>query len=123
MTLLRNERPFNRCTKNADLLTLRNKGFVRIAGLVTCRQRPGTASGTMFLTLEDETGDVNVIVWARTQEVFRKVILTSKLVVIKGTIEIVTDHVKRPVVHIIAGHLADYSDQLSLLTIKARNFH
>lgn len=123
MTLLRDERPFNRCTKNADLLTLRNKGFVRIAGLVTCRQRPGTASGTMFLTLEDETGDVNVIVWARTQEVFRKVILTSKLMVIKGTIEIVTDHVKRPVVHIIAGHLADYSDQLSQLTIKARNFH
>lgn len=123
MSFLRADKPFSQCTKNSDLLTLRNHGFVRIAGLVTCRQRPGTASGTMFLTIEDETGDVNVIVWARTQETFRKVILTSKLVVIKGTIEIVTDHVARPVIHVIAGHLADYSDYLNKLAHKSRNFH
>lgn len=122
MSLLRAQKPFDRCTKHADLLNLRNKGFARIAGLVTCRQRPGTASGVLFLTLEDETGDVNVIVWARTQEVFRKVILTSKLMVIKGTIEIVTDHVKRPVIHVIAGHLADYSSYLAELTVKSRRF-
>ncbi len=123
LTLLRDIKPFNRCTKNSDLIKLRNKQFVRIAGLVTCRQRPGTASGAMFLTLEDETGDINVIVWKDTQETFRKVILTGKLLVIKGIIEIVTDHVKRPVLHVIAGHLADHSKELSELAIKSRNFH
>lgn len=123
MSLLRDKFPFNRCTKKSDLINLESGGFVRIAGLVTCRQRPGTASGTMFLTVEDETGDINVIVWSSTQEHFRRVILTSKLIVIKGTIEIATEYVSRPVIHIIAGHLADASTSLSELVLKSRNFH
>jgi error-prone DNA polymerase len=123
MSLLRDQFPFNRCTKKSDLINLESGGFVRIAGLVTCRQRPGTASGTMFLTIEDETGDMNVIVWSSTQEHFRRVILTSKLIVIKGTIEIATEYVSRPVIHIIAGHLADASAKLSELVLKSRNFH
>lgn len=123
MSLLRDEKPFSTCTRNSELLALRNKGFVRVCGLVTCRQRPGTASGVMFLTLEDEFGDVNVIVKKGTQETFRKVLLTGKLLVITGTIEIVTEHVQRPVIHVVAGQLADYSGRLAQLSLKSRNFH
>jgi len=123
MTLLRNEDPFNRCTKQSDLKELRHGGFVRVAGLVTGRQRPGTASGALFLTLEDETGNINVIVWKGTQETFRNVLLTSKLLLIKGTVEINNDNVSHSVVHIIAGQLHDHSERLEDLSLKSRDFH
>lgn len=122
MALLRNQPPFNKCTPYSQLVNLRHKGFVRVAGLVTGHQRPGTANGTLFLTLEDETGNINVIVWKGTQETYRKVLLTSKLLLIKGTVEIATEHVATPVVHVIAGQLHDYSDVLHGLSIKARSF-
>ena len=123
MSLLRDEKPFSRCTKQSNLKDLRHGGFVRIAGLVTGRQRPGTASGALFLTLEDETGNINVIVWKGTQETFRNVLLTSKLLLIKGTVEINNDNVSHPVVHIIAGQLHDYSERLEDLSLKSRDFH
>lgn len=122
MLLLRNEEPFKRCTKQSELIHLRHKGFVRVAGLVTCHQRPGTAKGTMFLTLEDETGNMNVVVWKGTQETYRKILLTAKLLLIKGTVEIATEHVTQPVVHIIAGQLHDYTDRLQGLLVKSRDF-
>ena len=62
MSLLRDRAPFNRCKRYTDLASLGSKRFVRIAGLVTCRQRPGTASGVLFLTLEDETTDGNRVI-------------------------------------------------------------
>jgi len=123
MALLRNEAPFNRCTKYCDLKNLYQGGFVRIAGLVTGRQRPGTATGALFLTIEDETGNVNVIVWKGTQETYRHALLTSKLMVILGTVEINNEKVAQPVVHVIAGQLHDYSDRLETLLIKSRDFH
>ena len=123
MELLRNENPFRRCTKQSDLKNLEQGGFVRIAGLVTGRQRPGTASGALFLTLEDETGNINVIVWAGTQETFRRVLLTSKLLLIKGTVEVNKENVACPVVHVIAGQLHDFSDRLDGLLLKSRDFH
>jgi error-prone DNA polymerase len=122
MQLLRQEYPFNRCSKCSDLSYLSHKGFVRIAGLVTCHQRPGTAKGTMFLTIEDETGNINVIVWKRTQDNFRKPLLTAKLLVIKGTLEIANEYVSEPVIHVVAGHLEDYSHRLDELDIKSRDF-
>lgn len=122
MALLRTEEPFNRCTKQSELIHLRHKGFVRVAGLVTCHQRPGTAKGTMFLTLEDETGNMNVVVWKGTQDTYRKILLTAKLLLIKGTVEIATEHVTQPVVHIIAGQLHDYTDRLQGLLVKSRDF-
>ena len=122
MLLLRNEEPFKRCTKQSELIHLRHKGFARVAGLVTCHQRPGTAKGTMFLTLEDETGNMNIVVWKGTQETYRKILLTAKLLLIKGTVEIATEHVTQPVVHIIAGQLHDYTDRLQGLLVKSRDF-
>lgn len=123
MALLRSEYPFNRCTQYSDLKHLRHGGFVRVAGLVTGRQRPGTASGALFLTLEDETGNMNIIIWKGTQETFRQVLLTSRLLLIKGTIEINKDNVSHPVVHIIAGQLHDYSSRLENFSLKSRDFH
>ncbi len=122
MALLRNQPPFDKCTTHSGLTNLRHKGFVRVAGLVTGHQRPGTANGTLFLTLEDETGNINVVVWKGTQETYRKILLTAKLLFIKGTVEIATEQVAAPVVHVIAGQLHDYTDVLNGLLVKARSF-
>lgn len=123
MEILRSEPPFNRCKRFSDLLSLPHKGFVRIAGIVTGKQRPGTASGVMFLSLEDETGTSNVVIWASTQERFRSEILTGKLLIIKGTVEILTEGVGVPIVHVIAGHVQDVSGRLHTLASKSRDFH
>ncbi len=95
-----------------------NNRFVRIAGLVTCRQRPGTASGVVFLTLEDETGNINVIVWPAIQERYRQSLMTAQLLLIKGTVES-----REGVTHVIARTLEDYSDQLTTLSVQSRDFH
>ncbi len=118
MALLRSEYPFNRCKKQDQLHTISNGRFVQVAGLVTGRQRPGTAKGTVFLTLEDETGNINIIVWKNTQELFRSILLNSKLLLIKGRLE-----TKDSVIHIIAGRLEDYSERLSNFELKSRDFH
>ena len=57
---------------------------VRACGIVTVRQRPGTAKGTMFVTLEDETGSVNVIVWPALVEMWRDALLRSQLLAVEG---------------------------------------
>jgi error-prone DNA polymerase len=118
MSLLRPDHPFNRCKKHSDLPSLGNNRFISIAGLVTGRQRPGTASGVLFLTLEDETGNSNIVVWPRVQERFRKPLMTSQLLLVKGTVES-----RDNVIHIIAGALFDYSSHLQQLHIKSRDFH
>ncbi|HEX7763391.1 MAG TPA: OB-fold nucleic acid binding domain-containing protein, partial [Cellvibrio sp.] len=123
MEILRKEYPFNKCKRFVDLVDLQHKGFVRIAGIVTGKQRPGTASGVLFMSLEDETGTSNVVIWSSTQKYFRNEILTGKLLIIKGTVEIVTDGVAVPVVHVIAGDIENATDRLHSLAVKSRDFH
>jgi error-prone DNA polymerase len=118
MSLLRDRSPFDRCKRHSDLPNLGNKRFVRIAGLVTCRQRPGSASGVLFLTLEDETGNSNIVVWKRTQEQCRQALMTGKLLLINGIVE-----QKDGVIHVIAGALYDYTSELDSLRVKSRDFH
>ena len=118
MSLLRDRYPFNQCKRYADLPDVGNNRFIKIAGLVTCRQRPGSASGVLFLTLEDETGNSNIVVWQRTQQHFRKALMTGQLLLIKGTLE-----TKDNVIHIIAGALYDYTSELESLAVKSRDFH
>ena len=118
MSLLRDRPPFNRCKRHTDLPTLGNNRFVRIAGLVTCRQRPGSASGVLFLTLEDETGNSNIVVWQRTQQQFRQPLMSAQLLLINGTLES-----KDNVIHIIAGALYDYTHELQSLKVSSRDFH
>jgi error-prone DNA polymerase len=117
MSLLRDRPPFNRCKRHADLASLGNNRFVRIAGLVTCRQRPGSASGVLFLTLEDETGNSNIVVWRRTQQQFRQPLMTAQLLLVNGTLE-----ARDNVIHIIAGALFDYSHELQALRVTSRDF-
>lgn len=118
MSLLRNRPPFNLCKRYADLSQVGNNRLVRIAGLVTCRQRPGTASGVLFLTLEDETGNSNIVVWESTQKRFRKELMSAQLLLVKGTLE-----TKDNVIHIIAGALVDYTSELQTLSVQSRDFH
>jgi len=96
-----------RCKRQSDLASMGHKRFIRVAGLVTGRQRPGTASGVIFLTLEDETGNINVVVWTSVQERCREALLKGRLLVVKGVLE--TDG---SVVHVIAQELIDCSEWL-----------
>lgn len=118
LALLRDEHPFSHCKRQQDLDELNDGRFVRVAGLVTCRQRPGTASGVVFLTLEDETGNNNVVVWPSVQDRCRQELMKGKLLLVKGILQ------KRDgVTHIVAGMLFDYSAALEGLAVKSRNFH
>jgi len=90
---------------------------VRAAGLVTCRQRPDTASGVVFVTLEDETGHVNVVVWRALVERQRRALMGASLLAVQGIIERDGD-----VVHLVAHRLQDYSAFLGQLSARSRNF-
>jgi error-prone DNA polymerase len=102
----------------AELRNLPHGRIARVTGLVTGRQRPGTASGVTFVTLEDETGMVNVIVWRDLAERQRKELLRSNLLTVYGTLERAGE-----VVHLIAGRLRDQSALLGKLTTHSRDFH
>ncbi|HEY6527418.1 MAG TPA: error-prone DNA polymerase [Cellvibrionaceae bacterium] len=123
MSILRAEFPFNKCKQYSQLVNLTHKSFVRVAGIVTGKQRPGTASGVLFMSLEDETGTSNVVIWTATQQRFRTEILTGKLLVITGTVEILAEKVTTPVVHVIAGNIQDFSKRLDNFSLKSRDFH
>jgi len=94
-----------------------NDGIVSVAGLVVGRQKPGTASGVIFLTLEDEFGMVNVVVWKDLGERQRRVLVDSQLLRIDGRLEMQHD-----VVHLIAGRLTDYTPLLAGLDVRSRDF-
>ena len=91
---------------------------VRVVGLVNNRQHPGSAKGTVFLTLEDENGNMNIIVWQRTGQRYRKEVLQGRLLMVSGKIER-----EGLVSHIIADRLEDYSHWLGELITKSRDFH
>jgi error-prone DNA polymerase len=87
-------------------------------GIVTGRQRPDTASGVVFVTLEDETGYVNVVVWSALVERQRRELLASRLMAVHGTIER-----EGEVVHLVARRLTDRSALLGRLLTRSRDFH
>jgi error-prone DNA polymerase len=118
LALLRAERPFSGCRTALELQAMASNRFVRVAGLVTGRQRPGTASGVLFLTLEDETGNINVVVWRDRQERFRTPLLSARLLLVKGILES-----RDSVIHVIAGELIDHSAALGSLQSRSRDFH
>jgi error-prone DNA polymerase len=106
----------------AEIGRARDQQRVRTTGIVTCRQRPGTASGVTFVTIEDETGTVNVVVWNTTGEKYRRAMLGSTLLTVYGHVERVTTGVV-PIVHLIASRLEDHSPLLGELTVASRDFH
>jgi error-prone DNA polymerase len=94
-----------------ELPTRRNGELVRVAGLVLVRQRPGTAKGTCFITLEDETGNFNLILWASLFDEYRKEILNAKLLMVEGNLQI-----EQEVVHVIVQRCFNISRLLADLT-------
>jgi error-prone DNA polymerase len=96
----------------------RDGSYVGCAGLVVGRQRPGTASGVVFVSLEDEYGILNVIVWPAIAEKYRQALLCSRLLLVKGQLQ-----VQQGVLHLIAGYLADCSHYLNDLPVVSRDFH
>jgi error-prone DNA polymerase len=91
--------------------------IARVAGLVICRQRPMTASGVTFVTLEDETGQVNLIVWPKVAQAQRKTLLKSRLLAVTGEVQ-----QEDGVLHLIAGRLEDRSGWIAGLNCKSRDF-
>ncbi|UCE76384.1 MAG: error-prone DNA polymerase [Gammaproteobacteria bacterium] len=92
--------------------------FTRTAGIVTTRQSPGSASGVMFITLEDETGMTQVIVWPGLVQQQRAVLLQARLLVVAGEVQR-----EGAVIHLIAKRLRDYSHLLGRLVTQSRDFH
>ena len=114
---------FRQCKKSIELATLTQHQFVRVAGLVTGRQRPGTATGIIFVTLEDETGNSNVIVRNEVQQRYREALLSATVLLVKGVIEMNHSLETTKVIHIVAGELIDYSAYLRDMELASRDFH
>ncbi|NVK32156.1 MAG: error-prone DNA polymerase, partial [Gammaproteobacteria bacterium] len=94
-----------------------NNGRARLMGLIKTRQRPGSAAGVMFMTLEDETGHANIVVWPKLLEKQRRILLGAKLIEVRGKMQ---RHDK--VLHLIAEHVTDQTDSLGQLRYKNRAF-
>jgi error-prone DNA polymerase len=101
----------------SDLIAQGARSRVHHVGLVITRQRPGSAKGTVFLTLEDESGTLNVIVWPALVERARSAILHSRLLEVVGKLQ-----QEDGVTHLIAQHLRDRSDWLGELEVPSRDF-
>lgn len=117
LTLLRNELKARRCQSSRELATIEHGRLVSVAGLVIGRQRPQTASGVIFVTLEDEFGMVNVVVWRDLAERQRRPLIQSQLLRVDGHLESASG-----VRHLIAGHLSDLTPLLTGLDVRSRDF-
>jgi error-prone DNA polymerase len=102
LSLLRGNPALEKCRSALDLEGYRQGQMIQVAGLVTGRQRPSSASGVMFVTLEDETGNVNVVVWTSILDRYRAVLLQGQLLKVKGVVER-----EKEVIHVVAGYVED----------------
>jgi error-prone DNA polymerase len=101
----------------AAQLGRRFAGLVSVAGLVLVRQRPGSASGVIFMTLEDETGVANIVVWPKIFEQYRASVLTGRLLRADGRLQR-----EGEVIHVVAERIGDLTASLSALTHHSRDF-
>ncbi|SDJ64002.1 error-prone DNA polymerase [Microbulbifer yueqingensis] len=88
IALLRRREEFRHCLKARDLAHCRDGKQVNVIGLVTCRQRPGSAAGVMFMTLEDETGTVNLVLWEQVQQRYRSEIRRGNVLEVSGRVQV-----------------------------------
>ena len=107
ISFVRSELDEKDCVRAADLPTLRDGRHVRVGGLVLLRQRPGTAKGVTFVTLEDETGPMNLVLFATVWESFFTVARTSNTWLVDGKLEN-----KKGVIHIIVGRITNLADEV-----------
>ncbi|MCE7031577.1 error-prone DNA polymerase [Lysobacter sp. GX 14042] len=118
LAMLRKALGARRCRRSSDLAGVPGGRNVRVAGLVTLRQRPQTASGVIFMTLEDEAGMTNVVVWHDLAERQRRELLESRLLAVEGRLER-----KDGVQHLVARRLEDLTPLLDGLDVRSRDFH
>ena len=111
MHFLRDRVAHARIVSCADLKTCRDGARVSVAGVVLVRQRPGSAQGVVFMTIEDETAIANTVIWPNVLERMRKVVMGARLVVVHGRVQRHED-----IIHVIAARLEDRSEWLRLLT-------
>ena len=100
------------------LAQMADGSWARVSGIVTCRQRPATAKGTVFVTLEDETGSINIIVWPDLVEAQRRELLAARLLGVYGQVQR-----QGIVLNLVAQHLFDHTGLLGGLATTSRNFH
>lgn len=118
MALLRERFRHRGYVTAGELGRLQNGARLFVAGLVITKQRPGTASGVTFVTLEDETGQINLVVWKRIADEQRRELLNARLMGVAGELQ-----VQGKVIHVIAERLIDHSGQLGELSVRSRDFH
>jgi error-prone DNA polymerase len=111
VALLRRHLSARGVIRNGELTVAANNARIRVAGLVLVRQRPGTAKGVTFATLEDETGIANIVVWQKTFEAYRRPFLASRLMMVSGRLQR-----EGLVVHVVAEKIDDLSNELYRLS-------
>jgi error-prone DNA polymerase len=117
MSFFRREMKAKRMVAAAHLKTLPNGKFVKIAGLVLFRQRPGTAKGTIFVTIEDETGAANLIVWPKVADAHRRAVFGAKVIFCEGILQKECN-----VIHVVSRRLDDWTPLLRRLKPEASQF-
>jgi error-prone DNA polymerase len=117
VSFLRRDLADRRIITCAEAMTMRDGRWLMTAGLVLVRQRPGSAKGVMFITIEDETGIANVVVWPKLFERSRRIVLGASMMAINGRIQREGD-----VVHLVAQQLFDLSGDLTGLADRDQEF-
>jgi len=105
-------------THAKEIALVAHQSYICVIGVVACRQSPGTAAGVTFITLEDHTGNTNVVIWQRSARAQKKAYLNAKILQVKGILERGNGGVE----HIIAGKLVDLTHLLQKLDVSAREF-
>ena len=108
VAFLRDDLAARRIVTCAQAMDARDGRWLEAAGLVLVRQRPGSAKGVMFITLEDETGIANLVVWPQVFETFRRVVMGASMIAVRGRIQR-----EGEVVHLVAHRLVDVSTELA----------
>ena len=111
MSFLRADLTTRGFVRACELRNRRHRATVQVAGVVLIRQRPGSAKGVVFITLEDETGVVNLVIWPDTMERYRKVVMGARLIEVRGRLEYDED-----VIHVIVTQLTDATHRLHSLS-------
>jgi error-prone DNA polymerase len=131
LKLLRPSLP-KRFKSSRDVMNLRSGTRVSVAGLVTCRQRPATASGVVFITMEDEQGFLNLVVWSKVFDQFHHIAMSARLLIVHGRIERSDDpkglrppdpNVPQSVVYVVAERLERLDEKIPKLASMSRDFH
>ncbi len=114
LSFLRPALAAKRYTRASDLRSCRFGQSVHVSGIVLIRQKPGTAKGVCFITLEDETGVVNLVIWPDTMKTYRRTVMSARLMAVRGTVQM-----DEAVIHVIAHEIFDRTEDLSLLSADA----